>query len=70
MLEAVITNRELAARYGWRPQTERANRIKGQTPPFLKVGNRILYRVADVLEWESARHFTSTADERVRRASA
>lgn len=70
MLEAVITNRDLAARYGWRPQTERANRIKGQTPPYLKVGNRILYRVADVLAWESDRHFRSTADERVRRESA
>lgn len=69
MLEPVITEPELAARYGWKRQTARANRVRGATPPYLKVGNRILYRVRDVEEWERARSFRSTAEATVRGAA-
>lgn len=61
-LEPVISARQLAARYGWKNQTERLNRVKGRTPPFLKIGGRILYRVRDVEEWERARRFHHTAE--------
>lgn len=73
-LDPVISSRQLAARYGWKPQTERLNRVKGRTPPFLKIGGRVLYRVRDVEEWEHVRRFQHTAEmteaARARRGAA
>jgi hypothetical protein len=38
-------------------------RLRGDGPPFLKVGRRVLYRVDDVDEWLTGQVRTSTSEE-------
>lgn len=53
---------ELAARYGGKITVRTlANwRSYGASPPFTKIGGRILYPVNEVLEWERKRTVDST----------
>lgn len=55
---------ELAARYGNKITIRTlANwRSYGVSPPFTKIGGRILYPVSDVLEWEKKRTVESTGN--------
>lgn len=39
-------------------------RSSGVSPPFTKVGGRILYRFSDLVEWERKRTVDSTAKYR------
>ena len=59
-----FTPAELAARYQGRITVRTlANwRSAGISPPFTKVGGRILYRVADIEEWERKRTVKSTSN--------
>ncbi len=43
-------------------QTWRKKRWKGDGPPFIKIGNRVLYRRSDVEAWLAAHEFRSTAE--------
>ncbi len=36
-------------------------RVRGDGPPFIKIGKTILYDKADLIEWLSARKFSSTS---------
>jgi hypothetical protein len=57
-----ITPAELVERYQGRITTRTlANwRSLGVSPPYTKIGGRILYRLADILEWEKKRTVTGT----------
>lgn len=58
-----FTPQEVADRYHGKVTVRTlANwRSQGISPPFVKVGGRILYRVEDVIEWEVRRTVGSTA---------
>ena len=38
-------------------------RVRGEGPPFLKIGRRVLYDRAAVIAWARSRQRTSTSDE-------
>lgn len=59
-----FTPDELVERYGGKVTVRTlANwRSMGISPPFTKVGGRILYRVSDIEEWEKRRTVSSTAN--------
>lgn len=59
-----LTPKEVADRYqGKISERTLANwRSSGVSPPFTKIGGRILYPVKDLLEWERNRTVQSTAN--------
>ena len=59
----LIDTRELAKRTHVAAATWNNRRLTGDTPPFLKIGARVLYRWADVEAWlkGKVRHSTSDA---------
>lgn len=60
--ERRLTTDELAHYFRVSRVTVEAWRLRGEGPRFLKVGNRILYRHADVLAFEESRLRTSTSE--------
>ena len=59
-----LTPEELVLRYkGQVTVRTLANwRSAGISPPFVKIGGRILYRFTDILEWERKRTVSSTSN--------
>lgn len=59
-----LTPCELVIRYNGKVTVRTlANwRSAGISPPFTKVGGRILYRVSDIEEWERRRTVNSTSN--------
>ena len=57
-----LTPSELVARYKSKITIRTlANwRSLGISPPYTKIGGRILYRLSDILEWEKKRTVTGT----------
>lgn len=49
-----VTQRELAARWHISPRTLEQWRWLGRGPKFVKIGARVLYRLADVEDYEVA----------------
>lgn len=49
-----LTTSQLAERFQTPESTVRYWRHTGYGPPGVKIGRRVLYRVADVQEWERA----------------
>lgn len=63
------------ARYlGWKPQTLRKKRHRGDGPPYYRTGDgpqaRVLYDLEEVQEWLATRRFKSTSEETVKAAMA
>jgi hypothetical protein len=59
MEEAIVTIKhlnqiDLSRRWSLSPRSLERWRWKKQGPPFLKVGGRVIYRLADVEEFEAA----------------
>jgi predicted DNA-binding transcriptional regulator AlpA len=65
-----ITTRQLAHLLGYRAQTLRKWRVEGRGPRYVRLGDgpgaRVVYRVADVEQWLTARTFAGTGQERSR----
>jgi len=63
---------ETARLLGWKPQTLRKKRHRGDGPPYYRTGDgpqaRVLYDLDEVQEWLAARRFKSTSEETVRAA--
>ena len=57
-----ITTKQLAELTHSKEQTWRRRRLTVDGPPFVKWGNRVLYRRHDVDQWLSERLRTSTSD--------
>lgn len=38
------------------------SRVKGDGPPFAKIGRRVCYRLPDIHEWVAGRRRTSTSE--------
>ena len=59
--EYLDTN-ELAELTKTKPQTWRKKRWRGDSPPFVKLGNRVLYRRSDVERYLAERTFNNTSE--------
>lgn len=59
---AVLTPAEAAERLRLAKQTLARWRTEGHGPPFLRVGGRIAYLVADLDRWLAERRHRSTAE--------
>jgi hypothetical protein len=54
--ETILTPAQLSQRYdGVTVKTLSSWRTKGRGPVFTKIGQRVFYRLPDVLEWERSR---------------
>jgi predicted DNA-binding transcriptional regulator AlpA len=58
----LLGENEVAARLHLQPSTVRTWRLDGSGPPFIKVGRRVLYREADLVEWINSRVRGSTSE--------
>ena len=56
-----LTTDQLARLTYTKPQTWRRRRWSGDSPPYVKLGSRVLYRRADVEAWLAERTVTSTS---------
>ena len=52
MEDDVLTEAQLAARYGKKPETIRDWRKHRKGPDFFRAGDTIMYRKPDVIAWE------------------
>jgi hypothetical protein len=55
-----LSQRDLARRWSISPRTLERWRWMNEGPPYLKIGGRVVYRVADVEAFEAARLHAST----------
>jgi hypothetical protein len=60
-VDTLLTDRELAARWGLSPRTLANWRCAGLGLRYIKIGSRIRYRLGDVLQYEGDRTFANTA---------
>ena len=58
----LLTTEEAAAHVGVSPRTLERYRVTGAGPRFLKVGRKVLYRLADLDAWLESRVRRSTSD--------
>lgn len=58
---AHLDQNTLADRWGLSPRTLEQWRWRGVGPRYLKLGGRVVYRLADVEDWENANLHASTA---------
>jgi hypothetical protein len=58
-----LTQDEVAERWSVSPRTLEGWRWMGQGPRFLKIGGRVVYRVADIEAYEAEQLRTSTLQD-------
>jgi hypothetical protein len=51
LLDGYVTENEMAKARGVQPRTLRAERQRGEGPPWLKASNKILYSAEGFREW-------------------
>ena len=63
---------EVAERWGFSPRTLENWRCRGEGPPFLKIGGKVVYRLEDVeaFEQNQLRAKTASAGRHKRRAQS
>lgn len=66
-IEPLMSTRDVAEMTGEREQTVRVRRMRGDGPPYVRVGSRAYYHPEDVREWLRGRRFQSTSEETVAR---
>jgi excisionase family DNA binding protein len=59
----ILTTKEAAALLGCSRQLLEGARVRGDGPPFSRIGRLIRYRRSTLLEWLSKRQFKSTSDK-------
>jgi len=60
----LISAAQAAAFLGLKPQTLAKMRLQGKSPPYHKIGSRVLYHVADLDAWIAERKQRSTSNTR------
>lgn len=61
-----LTPRETSALTGLAPKTLESMRAEGRGPGFLKIGRRVAYRLADVLDFIEGCAFSSTREAKTK----
>jgi predicted site-specific integrase-resolvase len=62
MQDTFLNQARLANRWQLSPRTLERWRWKGEGPPFVKIGGRVVYRMDDILAYEQAQARRSTAE--------
>ena len=62
MLEALMSEGDAAKALALSPRTMEGKRLRGDGPPFVKLGGRVLYRPSDLAAWVEANVRTSTSE--------
>jgi predicted site-specific integrase-resolvase len=62
MQDTFLNQARLAGRWQLSPRTLERWRWKGEGPPFVKIGGRVVYRMDDILAYEQAQERRSTAE--------
>ncbi len=57
-----LSQHELSARWKLSGRTLERWRWLGTGPRYHKIGGRVVYRIADIEEWENTRIFSCTAE--------
>ena len=60
MSEVFLNQAQLSQRWQVSPRTLERWRWQGEGPAFVKIGGRVVYRLADVESYEAARRCEST----------
>ena len=63
MQDTFLNQARLAGRWQLSPRTLERWRWKGEGPPFVKIGGRVVYRLEDVEAYERNQLRASTADD-------
>jgi predicted DNA-binding transcriptional regulator AlpA len=63
-MPTLLSQRQAAALLCLSERTLERWRISGTGPSYVKLGRRVAYREADLIEWISARRRTSTSEVR------
>lgn len=61
MNQSLLTEKNLAERWGIKPMTLSQWRWNGRGPMFLKIGRRVLYRLEDVAAFEENKRYANTS---------
>ena len=62
-MRTLLSDKELAARHGVSEKTSKRRRVRGDGPPFIRIGRFVRYDLRDVEEWENSRRYRHRADE-------
>ncbi len=57
-----LTTKQLADRWGYRPNTLEIQRTTGKGLPYVKIGRLVRYRLSDVIAHEKSNEHTSTSE--------
>jgi hypothetical protein len=60
MSTSYLNQKQLAARWGLSPRTFEGWRWRGVGPAWLKLGGRVVYRLEDILKYETERLHQNT----------
>lgn len=60
--ESLLTQGEAAKLLRISPRTLERYRVDGTGPTYMKAGQRVLYRPADILTWLESRTYRSTSE--------
>ncbi len=55
MIKLFLNTKELAQRWGMKPETLKQWRSMGKGPNFFKIGGRVAYRLEDIIKFEFER---------------
>ena len=58
-----VSPAECARRIGLQPSTLRNRRVRGDGPPYVRIGTRVRYRIGDIADWLDAQVRTSTSHD-------
>jgi predicted DNA-binding transcriptional regulator AlpA len=60
--DGCLDTRSVAALTGTSPSFWNQRRVRGDGPPFIKLGSRVLYQLTEVEEWLADRTKRSTSE--------
>jgi len=66
----VPSSKAAVTTFGIKPQTLRARRQRGESPPFVRIGTRVYYRQSVLDKYTEERTFSSTSEESAKKAEA
>lgn len=61
--ERLLTRREVEALFGISARFLEVSAVRGDSPPMIRVGRSVKYRVADLRDWIEARRVCSTQEK-------
>lgn len=61
-MSLLLTTTDAAEHLGWRPNTLEKLRVRGEGPPFVKLGRSVRYRACDIEAYVAARVVNSTSE--------